>query len=73
MTHKKIKLFPLTCVNNLSIQNRVDVLRSVRGFLSLEEKNSTKMKTSMRKRKIKNNKKQGKKIRFSYASSYIIG
>lgn len=73
MTHKKIKLFPLTCVNNLSIQNRVDVLRPVRGFLSLEEKNSTKMKTSMRKRKIKNNKKQEKKIRFSYASSYIIG
>ena len=59
MTHKKIKLFPLTCVNNLSIQNKVDVLRPVRGFLKKENK--------------KQQKNKKKKVRFSYASSCIIG
>lgn len=74
MTHKKIKLFPLTCVNNLSIQNKVDVLRPVRGFLSLEEE---KQHQNENKHAKKENKKQQKnkkkKVRFSYASSCIIG
>lgn len=54
---KKKKLFPLTCVNNLSIQNRVDVLRPVRGFLSLEEE---KQHQNENKHAKKENKKQQK-------------
>ena len=47
----------MTCVNNLSIQNRVDVLRPVRGFLSLEEE---KQHQNENKHAKKENKKQQK-------------